>query len=379
MALFKKEQFDKLAKEEGKYCISIYIPTNRNGENKESMIRLKNEVAEIEKKLAGFGLKPKEVDEYIRPLKQLTEDTGFWRHLSDALMVFRSKEMFEHYTLPLQVQESSQISDRFYLLPLINIFNKDNRFFILLLSLKKNRFYEATQHEITEIVTDDIFPEDIYDSAGHDVVQKSLQYRSEQTAGGYGLYHGKGEGKDDHNTEIMKYLEDVDKGLNQLLEGYDIPVVVAAVESLFAHFREVSNCKNIYPKCVPGNQDNGDILLIHEKAKELLEPYFDKVKNEKKEKYAEANGKTTSSVEDVVISADAGSIDTLFIARGKQVWGRYNKNSGTIDVHEKQEAFDNSLLDLAARKTFYTGGKVFIENQDNLPENNAPVNAILRF
>ena len=262
---------------------------------------------------------------------------------------------------------------------MLNIFNKDNRFFILLLSLKKNKLYEATQYEIEEIDTEDIFPEDIYDSAGHDVKQKSLQYRSEQSGSGYGLYHGKGEGKDDRETEILKYLEDIDRGLKTLLEGYHIPVVVAAVETIFNHFREIANYKHIYPKCVAGNYDNGDILFIHKRAKELLEPYFDEVKNKKKEKYSEVVGKTTSDIGDVVISADAGRIDTLFVARGKQVWGRYDKDSGRIDVHENREALDSSLIELAARRTFFTGGKVFIENQENLPENNAPVNAILRF
>ena len=113
MALFTKEEFDKLAKEEGKYCTSIYIPTSRKGENKESIIRLKNKVAEIEKKLIGFGLKHKEVDDYIHPVKQLLDDKRFWRHMSDALIVFRSEENFETYTLPLQVQEFSQISRSF--------------------------------------------------------------------------------------------------------------------------------------------------------------------------------------------------------------------------------------------------------------------------
>ncbi len=380
MALFTKKQFDDLANEKGNYCISIYIPTQRNGENKESLIRLKNKVSEVEKQLSEIGLKPMEIEEYIRPFKEeLIDNSSVWRLLSDALIIFRSKEKFEYYTLPLQVDEFSQVSDEFYLLPLLNIFNQDDKFFILVLSLQNNKFYEATQNEITEISVEDIFPETYFDSAGHDVVQKSLEYRSKMPGKEFAPFHGKTEGKDYKETEMMKYLQDVDDSLNELLKGYGSPVVVASIENVFSHFREISDYKNLYPKCVHGNYDNGDIQVVHEKAKELLAPYFSKVKNEKKSSYSEAIGKTTSSLEDVVVSADSGQIDTLFVARGNHVWGDYNRKAGKIDIHQNKRKLDKCLLDLAARNTFLKSGQVFIEDAGNLPEKEAPVNAILRY
>ncbi|HKJ78015.1 MAG TPA: hypothetical protein VKA10_00715, partial [Prolixibacteraceae bacterium] len=235
MALFQKKQFEELAGEKGEYCISIYIPTERQGENKESVIHLKNEIAKVQKQLSGFGLKQKEIDEYLDPVKKIQEDVNIWRHLSDSLVIFRNKNRMEHYVLPMKgLQSFSQVADRFYLLPLINIFNEDNRFFILSLSLKSNKLYEATQYEISEIETGDAFPETMYDSAGHDVVQKSLQMRGEQTGPeGYAMYHGQGEGKDDKKVEVKKYLEDVDRGLKEVLNDYDTPLVVAAVDNVF--------------------------------------------------------------------------------------------------------------------------------------------------
>lgn len=387
MALFTKQQFEELASEKEKYCISIYIPTERNGENKKSVIYLKNRITAVEKELVNFGLKQKEIQEYIEPIKKLHDDVNLWRHLSDALVIFRSKERFEYHTLPLEVEEFSLVSDRYYLLPLINLFNEDNLFFILSLSLKNNKLYEATQHEITEIETEDNFPETIYDSAGHDVEQKSLQMRGEQSGDGRAnypgkgkaMYHGKGEGKDDKETEVLKYMEDVDDGLSALLEGYRTPLIVAAVDNIFSHFKDVSNYKNIFPKNVSGNYDDDDIIGIHEKAMGILQPYFDEVKNNKKNMYSEAIGKTTASLEDIVVSADAGRIDTLFVARHTHIWGDYEREAGKIDKHEDKKPMDNCLLEYAARNVFLKGGQVFIENQEDLPENTAPANAILRF
>lgn len=387
MALFQKKQFEELANERGKYCISIYVPTQRNGENKESVIYLKNEIAKVQKELSGFGLKQKEIDEYLAPVKKLHEDVNLWRHLSDSLIIFRSKERFEYHVLPVDSEAFSLVSDQFYVLPLINLFNEDHLFFILSLSLKNNKLYEATQHEISEIVTEDEFPDDMYDSAGHDVVQKSLQMRGEQTGNAReaypgktgAMYHGQGEGKDDKEVEILKYFEDVDASLNNLLNDYSTPLVVAAVDNVFSHFKEVSNYKNIFPKNVPGNHDDNDIIGIHEKAMNILTPYFNRVKDDKKQKYSEAIGKTTASLEDIVVSADAGRVDTLFVAKGEHIWGVYNREEGTIDKHEEKQEGDICFLDFAARNVFLKGGQVFIEEQEDLPENTAPANAILRY
>jgi len=388
MALFKKEQFEELAKENEKYCISIYIPTRRGGENKESMINLKNEIKRVEKVLKDHGLYQKEIDSYVKPIKNLLEDVNIWRHLSDVLALFRSKNRFEYYTLPMKgLQHFSQVSDRFYILPLVDMFNRNQLFYILALSLNKNRLFEATQHELIEIDISDVLPKNKYDSAGHDVVQKSVQMRGEQSGEARStypgkaaaIYHGKGEGKDDKEIEMQKYLEDVDRGMKELLNDNQSPIVVASVENLFAHFKENSTLKNLYPECIPGNHDNSDALLLHEQAVELLQSYFEEEKNSKKESYSEANGKTTSSLEDIVVSADAGAVDTLFIARGEQVWGDYNREERKIEKHDKKHKNDKCLLNFAARTVILKGGKVFIEEQSNLPENTAPANAILRY
>ncbi len=387
MALFRKKHFEELAQAEGKYCISIYVPTERYGENKESMVSFKNQIAEAEKQLEEFGLKPREIEKYLDPVKALQSDTNLWRDLSDALVVFRSEGRFEYYTLPLEVEEFSLVSDRFYLLPILNVFNQDDLFFVLSLSLKKNRLYEATQHEIWEIETENIFPGDIYDSAGHDVVQKALQMRGEQSGTGrsdypgkaQAMYHGRGEGKDDKQNEVFKYFEDLDRELTDLLTGYEIPLIIAATENVFAHFREISNYKNIYPEYVAGNFDEEDVHLLHDKASEILEPYFEKAKNEKKEKYSEAHGQTTTSLQDVIISADTGRIDTLFVEKGNHVWGDYKREEAKIEVHDHPKPLDTDLLDYAARKTFETNGKVFIVETEDMPEEGSPVNAILRY
>ncbi len=380
MAIFKKDKFNELAKECGEYCISVYIPTQREGENKEAIIKLKNHIQKIETEMSeDLGLKPNEIKEYLEPLKNLQSDTNLWRHLSDMLIIFKSKNLFYHTTLAIDTQEVSLISKKFYLLPLLSTFNNTQNFFILTLSQHHNALYEANQNEIVEIITEDIMPENIEESVGKDFEQKSLQFRTGQTGEGRGMFHGKGEGKDDKNTEAIKYLTDVGNGLDEILTGYNIPLVVAAVDNVFSMFKEVSSYKNIYPEFIPGNPDNEDILLIHEKACDILTPYFNQVRKENKRKYSENKNKASSNIEEIIKASYAGSIDTIFIKKDELVWGKFNKDKNSVEFHKARKPLDYCLLDFAARKTFLNGGKVFLEDKKELPEPESIANGLLRF
>ncbi len=380
MTLFQKKEFDELASVRNDYCISIYIPTQRVGENKESRLTLKNTVSALEKQLLGLGMKKLEAEEYLEPVRKVVDDTSIWRLLSDTMVMFRSKDHFWVKNLPLKTKEFFLISERYYLLPMLDMFNQNNTYFIFLLSLKKNKLYEATQHEIAEIESEDVFPNNIYESAGHDVVQKSLEYRSRMPGKEFAPFHGKGEGRDYKETEVLKYMEDIDDGLKEMLEGYQQPVVVASVESIFAQLKEASTLKNLYPKCIPGNFDNDNILLAHNKANELLKPYFDKQKNEKKEKYLEApDSQIISDTQDVIKAAYMGQVETLFVEKGRNLWGEFDEETSEVTIHEDKKPVDKCLIEFAARTVFLKGGKVFIEDIGDMPESGSPLNAVLRF
>lgn len=380
MRLFQKKEFEELADVNSKYCISIYLPTQRVGENKGSRLTLKNTVAAIEKKLSDLGLKKAEADEYLEPVRQILDDTSIWRLLSDTMVILRSRDHFIVKLLPLVTQEFFMVSDRFYLLPVLDLYNQDNNYFIFLLSLNKNKLYEANQLETKEIKSDEVLPGNLYDTVGYDVVQKSLDFRSRMPGREFAPFHGKGEGKDYKDTEITKYMEDINNGLKNLLEGYNVPVVVAAVENIFSQLKEVSTLKNLYPRCIPGNYDNDDILKVHEKANELLRPYFNKIKNEKKKKYIEApDDQIISETEDVIKAANLGQVETLFVEKGSVQWGDVNEETGEVTFRNEKNPIDHCLIDYTARSVFLKGGKVFIEEIGDMPESGSPLNAVLRF
>lgn len=272
MSLITKKNIEELIKVKNEYCISIIIPTEVVGENAESKIMLKNQLTIIEKQLEDKGKKPKEISELLSPAKELLDNSELWRNLSDALFIYRSEKLFSTYTLALDTEEFSMVSDRFYILPLLSALKEDGRFFLLMISMNQNQLFECDQSNFKEVETGDFMPDSILDSVGRDVEQKSLQFRSGQTGQNTGMYHGKGEGKDDKKKELRKYLQRLDKGLNTLLEGYNIPLVVSSVDYVFSIFRDISSYENVYPENVSGNVDEENIADVHENAESMPEP-----------------------------------------------------------------------------------------------------------
>ena len=174
-------------------------------------------------------------------------------------------------------------------------------------------------------------------------------------------------------------MEDINRALTNVIGLDGDPLVIASVESTFGHFKDYSSYKNIYPEFLSGNFEKETPKVIHEQAKEILQPYFNETRTDKKEALIDGNIPQVSGLEETIIAADAGRISTLFVAKGKHAWGIYKPKQAKVEIHEIKKDMDICLLDLAARKTFLKGGKVFMVEQKNLPNKETRLNAALRF
>lgn len=381
MTTFNRTNFQELSGTNSDYAVSIYIPTQVGGDNRnQSMIRLKNHVQETEKQLETLGLKPRGIEDFLKPINDMLDDSTLFRNLSESLAIFRCKSSFEYYTLPIEVEEFSIVSHTFYLLPLLPFFNKKDSFYIFTLSQNKNRLFEATQQEITEVDTGDDFPSSFKDLLGKDTKSQSVNIRSVGSRGRDGEAYSYGKGETDiEDKEWRLYLEDINRALTNVIGLDGEPLVIASVESSFGHFKEYSSYKNIYQEYLSGNFEKESAKVLHERAKEILQPYFEETKTDKKEALIDGNIPQVSGLEETIIAADSGRISTLFVAKGEHVWGTYTPEKAEVERHDTKVAMDICLLDLAARKTFLKGGKVFMVEQENLPNKETKLNAALRF
>ncbi len=382
--LLSKQSFNELADYRGANCVSIFLPTHRKGmevNRREDEILLKNMLKDISDQLEASGFSKAEADNYLGPAYALLENTTFWNNLSDGLVLFIGDRFFKHYTLPIRFEKFTYLADHFYLRPLMPLYNGDGRFFLLALTQDEVRFFEGTRYSLKDLYVEDITPNRLEEVVGYDYEQKSLQFHSAQQGLGRAMFHGRGEGKDEDKTEIRDYFKAINDGLMKMLREETAPLIVACVDYLFPIYREANTYPHLYQENISGSVERDNSVTLHEKAWRMLEPYFQKTRQEQVTLFNElmSTQRVASQVEDIVPAAVNGRIDTLFIQNQKDVYGMFNPTSQNIQWDNEKRSDNMSLLNLAAIKTFQQGGKVFLMEPEEMPLKNMLANAIFRF
>lgn len=379
------DRIKELAQINEPQCISIFIPTYRAGMEVNSMIdqkHLKNQIKKIRNELEFQNLKERDIRELLKPLHNLVENTGFWKLQSDGLAIFRNRDFFEYYTLPVLFEPFVNIADHFYTLPLIPYINDRVKFYLLAISLHGVKFFEGYPHQITEVEVKDLLPQRLEEVVGFDFEEKHLQYRSGSDDRGRATYHGHGSAsQEEAKTEILKYFRAINSGVMELLHDKNYPLILAAVDYLVPIYREANDYKYLHRDFLTGNPQHEDPVLMHEKARDLLKDYYDSAGKEKITSFEQAlsGQKASYKEEEIIPAAVNGRIDTLFVKKGETLWGIYDKESNRIMERDREGARNSCLLNMAAMHTISNSGRVFLMEPGDMPEPVSKLNAILRY
>lgn len=385
-SLLSEKEFRQLSGVHDSNCISIYIPTERAGEQvdkKHGQLRLKNSLKQVRTMLEQAGLSENEIGEILGGVEGLLGDVQFWRNQSDGLAIFIHEEKMYHYTLPLHFKTHACVGDHFYLLPVIPFFNDDGTFYLLVLSQQRVNLFECSRHFITEVYIEDLTPERLEDVVGYDYREKSLQHRSQQGGEAGTMFHGQGAGKDDKQKETEKFFRAVDAGLMKILHNEDAPLVLACVDHYFPVYKEITAYQHLFDKHVSGNPDNADPLLLHEEAWLLVEDYFRNQRESKRKQIQDlsAGGKTSREIGEIVPASIEGRVDTLFIQEGKDQYGIYDRTRRSVitEENESDRLYHASLYNMAAVNTLRNGGRVFLAASEAMPLKDDEIHALMRY
>ncbi len=385
MSLINDKDLEKLMNEQGKTCVSIFIPTQRAGKevleekNKTHLKSLWNEAAA---RLKEKGIAEQKIDEIGKPIEALIGDKSFWRHQSDGLAIFAAEDFFEKYTLPVNFEAHTYISNEFYIKPLVPMFSGDERFYLLALQLEDVELYEATTYSIGKVEVDDLVPSQLEERVGFDYKQKHLDFKTQNSGGENTIFHGHGGASDEvRKEEVNRYFRAIDKGLNTVLHDERVPLVVATQDYLFPIYEKVNSYNHLIDKVIPGNPSDSDIFGLHEKALQILEPELEKTKREKMKKFEELNNteKTGAAISDILPAVQQAKVDTLFLKNRSEVWGTYNSDNMAVNIDDHQKDDNYSLMNWAAKEVLKQGGNVYLIPEAQMPDKNSEMNALYRF
>ncbi len=113
-----------------------------------------------------------------------------------------------------------------------------------------------------------------------------------------------------------------------------------------------------------------------------MRPRFDEDRKRAVERLAALLGsgdsRGTTGTENIVRASFAGRVDTLLLAEGVDLRGRFDAAADKVTVGDESAATGEDLLDAAAVRTLGQGGSVYILPREEMPDA-ALTAAVLRY
>lgn len=368
-------------------CVSIYMPTVEAGaETRQNPIRFKNLIRRAEELLEEQGIDRSEALELLQPAMEL-DQTEFWQHQQAGLALFLTRGFQRFCRLPLPVQELVVVADRFHLKPLLPLFTEDSEFFVLALSQKQVRFFQANRYGISPVEVKGM-PQSLDEALNYDETAKEGQFRIATSKGGTansfvqpGEFHGQGSpDRDQHQKDILQFFQVINDALHPKLRNQTAPLVLVGVEYLLPIYREANTYPHLLDAGVTENPEDLKPEELHEQVWPLVEPQFTQVQEAAVAHYQELSGtgKTSTELKEVVSAAYFGRVDQLIVALDRQQWGSFDPDANQVCLHSDFEPGDGDLLDTAAMQTLLNGGTVYVVEPEQVPDA-APLAAIFRY
>ncbi len=374
------DQIKGLAQQKASPSISIFLPTHRDGQDtQQDPIRFKNLLRDAEKQSLESGMGPREVDALLKPAQALLDDSNFWNHQSEGLVVFMTSDEFHYYPLPFRVEELLIIAQSYYVKPVLPLFTNNGHYYILAISLNEVRLFEGTRYGVGQMPLPDGIAANMEEALRLDGPQKSLQMHS---GGGGGMFHGQGPGDEEQKIWIEQYLNLVDTSLKEIFREQNAPLVLAGVDYLLPMYRKVSEYQNIMEEGIIGNPDHLRPEELQEQAWRIVETYFQQETKKTVEQYQQLadTDKATDNIEEIVAAAVNGRVDKLILSVENQIWGAFNPKDGKVirSPEGQSKKYNLALLDFTAMNTLQNGGTVCTLSQDEMPTD-SPIAAVFRY
>ncbi len=377
MNLLSGDELKTLMERQEGLCMSIFMPTHRKGtETQQNQIRYKNLLRKAEEQLIQSELRPQEVKEFLKPAHELLGDAPFWQNQSDGIAVFLSPLSFNFYMLPINFEELVVVTNRFHVKPLIPAISGNIEFYILAVTQKNVRLIECSRYSAGEIDLEKV-PGDLAELFRFDVVEKEFQFHTRMHSA---AFQGHGGGTDDPKDSMLRYFQQVDKGLKKLIENKQRPLVFAGVDYLYPIYKEANTYPNLMDKAISGNSEELSAENLRNQGWGVVESSFEKEKATAIEQYRQffGTGHASTDIKEIVQASYHGRVGILFVPVGLQQWGTYNPDTSEVILQDKAILGNEDLLDFAAIQVLSNGGTVYAVNPKEVPDD-ASIAAVFRY
>lgn len=361
---------ESLVAECGFPLISLYMPTRRAGtDNWQDPIRFTNLLRSAAQDLEVAGMSRARIDSLLRPLAELCRNREFWQHQADGLAVFQSAGEVKEFRLQTTVPELCVVSDRFHLKPLLMSLAGEQPFFMLAISRNAARWLRGTTQGLHE--------ERVLNVHAPVSGSECGTGRTRQVRSGEHRIRVAHAPEHDHDAGLADFCRRVDHALRPVVG--DEFVILAAVDSLAATYREVSSLHGLAAKTLSGNPDNCSASKLFAKAAPIACQHFDERRFEAAGRFARSlhAGRALDNFPAAIGAAREGRIETLFVVTGQQRWESLEPD-GDLHLSPHRGPTDPDLLSRALIDTWKHDGDVLALPPEKMP-GGLTIGAITRF
>lgn len=382
---FSTLELEALAGHEGSPLVSLLAPMHSAGrERREDPIRLRNLLRSAEGELKSMGSAPAEIDALLAPARALLEEREFWEAGHGAVAIFLGPDFAQMHTPPTELPEQVVVGDRFEISPLLPALTDGGPFYVLGLAGNGWRLLQCTRWASARM---DIPGAPANEEEALEVVEPhpSLQHHTaDRPAGEFkDIFHGQGVGDDDRKDHLRFYYRQLDHALCDRLRGLPGPLVVAATESRFAVYRDLSDHPDLMEQPILGAPDVAADDKLRQQAWEIVAPRYDQSRRRAQELYRELcnKGRATAHLPEALDAAGNGRLEALFARAGAPVWGRRpSGESGQLEIHEQRQPGDVDLLNEAVALALLRGSAAYLASPEEMPgDRQDAINAVLRW
>jgi hypothetical protein len=367
--------------------VSMYLPLERAyPAARENPSRLRAAIGRAEHRLwaSDRPVGEREIAALLAPARELAEREEFRRGSgSESLAVLLAPGFSRVYPLPFACEEVVDVGRDFRLAPLARLANWPDEFYLLALSLNVAKLYYGSPAGLSEVELPAGTPENFVAFVAGTEAGRAVRFQSTVGAGTPRPFlHGGTSHTDYAEVRREEYVRAVAGAVAaRTARVPSTPLVLAAAEELHPIFRSEYPGSNLTEPGLHGCPDHLGEAELRERSARLVESRPDGPLAAALERFRRAKVKSADAIEAVAPAAAGGRVDTLLLACGGRVWGRWNpetRQANVAAVGPEGPPRSEDLAEFALRETLRHGGRVFVVEQERVP-GAALISAVLRW
>jgi hypothetical protein len=352
----------KLVKTTSGPAISLYLGTNvQDRDSTGAMSTNLQRLYRTAETLIARTYDPSSRERLLRPLKKALAALRLSR-AKGGIAIYHSEAFTGLVKIPTAVSDLAVAADSFHLKPILRTAQLRRSYYMLVFRKRYADLIRVTADETKKI--------------------ERIELRLQEESGAGGARRWIKDGLNARRQRDQKaVMEILSRQLDCYLQDEQCPLLLAGPHHRQEAFRAASSYPHILERGMVGAVDDLDMKALADMSSTLMEPYFAEIDLQVLSRFrkAEAAGLGSTNLRQIAEAAARGQVQTLLIAEDRHIWGRLDRESGSLMiVNDRSDATADDLLDDIAELVLVKGGHVTVLPSHQMP-NAEPIAAAMRW